>query len=249
MTFILKWSFCVLLFLSFSVEPLWADGHQRARVTVSLGVRCLRVFHFLIKNTNNVGCGCRVNHTVELVVTRFKRTPFNETVVREGKPVLEFVCIRRTTDNNALSLPGGFVEPGEKLSRAVLNEFCEEALSSRVGENALIEDEMETLFEQSKPLAQGVRHVWQRGLFCFILLKAHCWVQYFADARNTDNAWIEKRIFNLHDPDGRWSGAVQLRVDAGSSSVRWLVAHREVQLFGAHREFLHLAVLKHNAFW
>ena len=46
-----------------------------------------------------------------------------------GKPVLEFVCIQRK-DTGVWAIPGGMVDPGEKVSTTVKREFMEEALDS-----------------------------------------------------------------------------------------------------------------------
>ena len=46
-----------------------------------------------------------------------------------GKPVLEFVCIQRR-DTGVWAIPGGMVDPGERVSATVKREFMEEAMDS-----------------------------------------------------------------------------------------------------------------------
>ena len=46
-----------------------------------------------------------------------------------GKPVLEFVCIQRR-DTGVWAIPGGMVDPGEKVNATVKREFMEEAMDS-----------------------------------------------------------------------------------------------------------------------
>ena len=73
------------------------------------------------------------NHAADPVVTRWKMLEtgngakfLDET---SGKPVLEFVCIQRK-DTGIWAIPGGMVDPGEKVSTTVKREFMEEALDS-----------------------------------------------------------------------------------------------------------------------
>lgn len=73
------------------------------------------------------------NHAADPVVTRWKmlETGNGEKFLDEtsGKPVLEFVCIQRK-DTGIWAIPGGMVDPGEKVSTTVKREFMEEALDS-----------------------------------------------------------------------------------------------------------------------
>lgn len=45
------------------------------------------------------------------------------------RPILQFVAIKRG-DTGEWALPGGMVDPGEKLSAAAIREFQEEAVNS-----------------------------------------------------------------------------------------------------------------------
>ena len=46
-----------------------------------------------------------VNHAVDAIVTRWKRSEFGSIVERDGKKVLEFVCVFREAER-LWSLPG-----------------------------------------------------------------------------------------------------------------------------------------------
>lgn len=46
-----------------------------------------------------------------------------------GRPILQFVCIQRR-DCGAWAIPGGMVDPGERVSVTLQREFQEEALNS-----------------------------------------------------------------------------------------------------------------------
>ena len=73
------------------------------------------------------------NHAADPVVTRWKRLDngSGEKKVDEssGRPVLEFVCIQRR-DTGVWAIPGGMVDPGERVSATVKREFMEEAMDS-----------------------------------------------------------------------------------------------------------------------
>ena len=71
------------------------------------------------------------NHAADPIVTRWKRDEAGEMIKNEesGKNVLEFVSIQRK-DSGEWAIPGGMVDPGEKVSVTVKREFMEEALDS-----------------------------------------------------------------------------------------------------------------------
>lgn len=71
------------------------------------------------------------NHAADPIVTRWKHGEHGEPLKSErtGKYILEFVCIQRT-DTGIWAIPGGMVDPGEKVSTTVKREFMEEALDS-----------------------------------------------------------------------------------------------------------------------
>ena len=71
------------------------------------------------------------NHAADPVVTRWRRLETGDIKVDEtsGRPVLEFVCIQRR-DTGVWAIPGGMVDPGERVSATVKREFMEEAMDS-----------------------------------------------------------------------------------------------------------------------
>jgi len=125
------------------------------------------------------------NHAADPIVTRWKREEDGQVVsdAETGRQVLEFVAIQRK-DTGAWAIPGGMVDPGEKVSVTVKREFMEEALDStgtakeNVGNLAAMVDKF---FEGGEEVYRG----------------------YVDDPRNTDNAWMETVAFNFHDPSGQ----------------------------------------------
>ena len=81
------------------------------------------------------------NHAADPVVTRWKLADNGHRLVAEesGKPVLEFVCIQRR-DTGVWAIPGGMVDPGEKVSATVRREFMEEALDSTAAGRENVEE-------------------------------------------------------------------------------------------------------------
>ena len=72
------------------------------------------------------------NHAADPVVTRWRREPVHGELVTSpatGRRVLEFICIQRR-DNGVWSLPGGMVDPGERVATTLVREFMEEALDT-----------------------------------------------------------------------------------------------------------------------
>ena len=71
------------------------------------------------------------NHAADPVVTRWSTAENGARKMEEdtGRPVLEFVCIQRR-DTGVWAIPGGMVDPGERVSVTVRREFMEEALDS-----------------------------------------------------------------------------------------------------------------------
>ena len=71
------------------------------------------------------------NHAADPIVTRWKHGEHGEALKNSttGKHILEFVCIQRK-DTGIWAIPGGMVDPGEKVSTTVKREFMEEALDS-----------------------------------------------------------------------------------------------------------------------
>ena len=64
---------------------------------------------------------------------RWKRDENGRFVLGEvsGKRVLEFVAIRRR-DTSEWAIPGGMIDPGEIVTKTLIREFSEEALSKNL---------------------------------------------------------------------------------------------------------------------
>ncbi|KAM6362641.1 ADP-ribose pyrophosphatase, mitochondrial isoform 3-T3 [Alca torda] len=125
------------------------------------------------------------NHAADPVVTRWKRDRSGNKIAHPvtGKNILQFVAIKRR-DCGEWAIPGGMVDPGEKISATLKREFGEEALNSL---QKLPEEKVE-LEKQLQKLFSQEHFVVYRG--------------YVDDPRNTDNAWVETEAVNYHDETG-----------------------------------------------
>ena len=102
---------------------------------------------------------------------------------QSGKKVLEFVSIQRK-DTGEWAIPGGMVDPGEKVSVTVKREFMEEALDS----TGTGKDKLDSLSGMVDEFFAGGEEVYKG---------------YVDDPRNTDNAWMETVAFSFHDDTGK----------------------------------------------
>lgn len=101
------------------------------------------------------------NHAADPIVSTWKRDENNKIVSHftSKKPILRILCIQRG-DTGEIALPGGMVDPGEKVSVTLKREFIEEALNGKMEES-----ELDNFFETGDEIYKG----------------------YVDDPRNTDN--------------------------------------------------------------
>merc|ERR1712025_1533873 len=160
------------------------------------------------------------NHAADPIVTRWRRDGAGE-VVRDhqsGKKVLEFVSIQRK-DTGEWAIPGGMVDPGEKVSVTVKREFMEEALDSTgTGRENLeeLKEMVEKFFVQGTEVYRG----------------------YVDDPRNTDNSWMETVAFNFHDSTGEEIGRFPLKAGDDAAAIQWMEVSSDVNLYASHRDFV-----------
>ncbi|XP_072174396.1 transient receptor potential cation channel subfamily M member-like 2 [Diadema setosum] len=167
------------------------------------------------------------NHAADPIATRWKKTSEGEILQDDGKPVLEFIAIQRV-DNQQWAIPGGMVEPGDKVSATLRREFSEEALGTlnkSVEEQANIRECVDKLFAEGIEVYKG----------------------YVDDPRNTDNAWMETVAMNFHDEDGAAFGSFTLEASDDAQSVRWQRVSSKIPLFASHTAMLKKVAELHNA--
>jgi len=170
------------------------------------------------------------NHAADPVVTRFKKDDKGNVVKNKdsGKPVLEFVAIKRN-DTGCWAIPGGMVECGDTVSLTLKKEFGEEALNSM---------EMD-----AKAAAETRKHLDELFTHGVDLYKG-----YVDDPRNTDNAWMETAAVNFHDKDGTFD-SFKLHAGDDAGAVCWKVVDKSVKLFANHAMFVENAAVLNGAHW
>uniref|UniRef100_A0A672KSG6 ADP-ribose pyrophosphatase, mitochondrial-like n=1 Tax=Sinocyclocheilus grahami TaxID=75366 RepID=A0A672KSG6_SINGR len=134
------------------------------------------------------------NHAADPIVTRDStRQRVHHT--NSQLPVLQFVSIKRL-DCGEWAIPGGMVDPGERISQTLQREFSEEALNSLQASPSEREKIQKRITELFDSVYKG----------------------YVDDPRNTDNAWMETVAVNFHDESGKNSGLIK-HIDVDSSLV------------------------------
>jgi len=171
------------------------------------------------------------NHAADPIVTRWKREE-NGDIVKDsstGKNILEFVSIQRK-DNGEWAIPGGMVDPGEKVSTTVKREFMEEALDS----TGTAKSNLPELKKMVDEFFAGGDEVYKG---------------YVDDPRNTDNAWMETVAFSFHDAEGSTIGKFPLHAGDDAASICWMPLNSKVSLYASHKNMLELVVNKLQAHW
>jgi ADP-ribose pyrophosphatase len=170
------------------------------------------------------------NHAADPIVTRWKRDGSGARVEREeGKPVLEFVAVRRG-DTGTWAIPGGMVEAGDTVSATLKKEFGEEALNS-----------LEATDEEKRKIEEHINHLFKSG--------DKLYAGYVDDPRNTDNAWMETVVFNFHDDSGEGFSKLNLVAGDDAAAVAWTEVHSGLSLYASHSHFVRLAVEHRKAAW
>ena len=174
-----------------------------------------------------------VNQAVDVVVTRWKRAPDGRILRRNNKQMLEFVAIFRRPDRE-WAVPGGFALFSKEWRREAKRVFFAKVLAGT--------EQLESLEHLD------FRQEWRKlieNLDNYKLVAR----TYSEDERNTDNAWVETSVFNVHDADGLYAPNLPLKPGTGVDEVRWTLAHGKLNLFASHRKFLERICKERRAYF
>ncbi|XP_044536416.1 ADP-ribose pyrophosphatase, mitochondrial isoform X5 [Gracilinanus agilis] len=172
------------------------------------------------------------NHAADPIITRWKRDSSGNKVIHphSGKNILQFVAIKRK-DCGEWAIPGGMVDPGEKISATLKREFGEEAMNSlqkSTAEKQEMEEQLHKLFSQEH----------------LVVYKG-----YVDDPRNTDNAWMETEAVNYHDETGETMDNLALEAGDDAGKVKWVDISDKLKLYASHSQFIKLVAEKRGAHW
>ena len=145
------------------------------------------------------------NHAADPVVTRWKlEATTGQRMIQQdtGKPVLEFVCIQRK-DSGVWAIPGGMVDPGERIATTVKREFMEEALDSTATGKQNV-DQLHAVINDFFEHGEEVRNInmMMMMMMMMMMIFPKIYRGYVDDPRNTDNAWMETVVMHFHDETG-----------------------------------------------
>ncbi|XP_075161795.1 putative nudix hydrolase 6 [Haematobia irritans] len=163
------------------------------------------------------------NHAADPIVTRWKRDSEGNVLKNQetSKGILQMVAIQRH-DNKMWAIPGGMVDPGEKVTATLRREFMEEALDSFSDK-----DMVERFFDTGTEVYKG----------------------YVDDYRNTDNAWIETVAYNYHDNTGENVGKLKLSAGDDAAGVQWMDIDSGKHLHANHSFIIQKVTELLNAHW
>ncbi|XP_056649791.1 ADP-ribose pyrophosphatase, mitochondrial-like [Monodelphis domestica] len=172
------------------------------------------------------------NHAADPIITRWKRDNHGNKVSHpvSGKDILQFVAIKRK-DCGEWAIPGGMVDPGEKISATLKREFGEEAMNSLVKSKAKkkeLEEQLNKLFSQEHLMVY-------KG--------------YVDDPRNTDNAWMETEAVNYHDETGETMDNLTLEAGDDAGKVKWVEISDKLKLYASHSQFIEIVAKNRGAHW
>ncbi|KAB1270834.1 ADP-ribose pyrophosphatase; mitochondrial [Camelus dromedarius] len=166
------------------------------------------------------------------ILTRWKNDGKGNKVIHpvSGRNILQFVAIKRK-DCGEWAIPGGMVDPGEKISSTLKREFGEEAMNSLQKsrtEAQELEKQLHKLFSQEH----------------FVVYKG-----YVDDPRNTDDAWMETEVVNYHEETGEVMAHLPLEAGDDAKKVRWVDINDKIKLYASHSQFIQLVAEKRGAHW
>lgn len=167
------------------------------------------------------------NHAVDPAVTCWLRDDNGSFIMKDGRPILQFVAIQRS-DTGEWALPGGMVDAGESLSVALKREFNEEAVNNlKIHHVERVKEEIDKAFANGIEMFKG----------------------YVDDPRNTDNAWIETSVVNFHDKNGDGLSHIPLTAGDDACRVKWLSIDRPLDLYASHVDFVRKVCEYHEAYF
>eukprot|EP00049_Salpingoeca_infusionum_P015657 m.306405 g.306405 ORF g.306405 m.306405 type:complete len:1729 (-) comp15922_c0_seq1:74-5260(-) len=186
------------------------------------------------------------NHTVDLLITRWRRDDQSNILRRNGKPVAEFIAIKRPEGD--WSLPGTFVRDGETELDTAWRLWFTKVLAWEK-EPSLNFADQHVEFKDPKVQQEHLAKVQQVRFAKRILkqafemdgkpaIKQVSWQMYSWDDRNTDNAWVETTCFHIHDNHHEMTSKIKLVTGENDWAARWTMVTPYWKLWASHAHCL-----------
>ncbi|XP_033743894.1 transient receptor potential cation channel subfamily M member 1-like [Pecten maximus] len=183
------------------------------------------------------------NHSVLVVLSRWKEkykqggdeSSERDYIVIEGKRVLEMIVIQRL-DTGEFTLPGGNDYGNMSMYSALCKRFQQFVLDQETtAKENMSEQDMISFF--SKYSVPGPSP--NTGLTSGVIYKG-----YIDDPSNTDNAWREAEVWNLH-----YRGGSILDDIVKEKEKKWKEASSYTKLYGNQDMIVKEAALLHGAYY
>lgn len=186
------------------------------------------------------------NRVVYHIVTRWKRDIKGIRMMRSGKPLLEFVAVKRTNHAAHWACP----EMHHRLHTNQHNKIAKTNQMKSPTYMAAFHD------DNYKYNIQPKERVRIHADVIDFLTPDHASVIYegfIDDARNTGAAWYHTKVQNFHD-DGTLLDAFDVKIvgnihDIQMAEVAWLTLHANVQMSGEQLLLLKRVASNRNAYW
>ncbi|XP_045882552.1 ADP-ribose pyrophosphatase, mitochondrial-like [Meles meles] len=175
---------------------------------------------------------CGPNQAADPILTRWKNDSKGKKVTHpvSKKNVLQFVAIKRK-DCGEWAIPGGKVEPREKISTTLKREFGKEVMSSLQKSRA----ETQELEKQLHKLFNQEHLMFYKG--------------YVDDPRNTNNAWMVTEAVNYHDDTGEITDCLHPEAGDGTQKVKWVDISDQLKLYASQSQFIQIVAEKRGVHW
>lgn len=170
------------------------------------------------------------NNVSMTIFTRWKLDKDGQKIFGKStkKPILQFVVVKRTnTEKEEYALPEGEYFPGENIYKLVKQEFENAAtVSAQMNDGVInnndVEVKLKTIYENGVEICREI---------------------VINDPRNTDNAWIEARVFNFHDCET----FRKINFEDSNSIFSWIDCDINIMMYANHKRYIQKVAKKLGA--
>ncbi|KAJ8035331.1 Transient receptor potential cation channel subfamily M member 2 [Holothuria leucospilota] len=172
------------------------------------------------------------NHRTDCIITRWKKTFRGDIKEKNGRKVLEFLALKKSTTDMTWSLPSNVLSVGDDLSEKVTEDLLFELDFTDI--------EKETIRKEvDKFLCNHQYTEVHKG--------------YVDDARNTDNAWVEVEARSYHEADKFLFADLDQELEERLYKVprlKWMELERRTDMcYTSYVDLLRMTAEMHDAYF